>query len=218
MKLRLLSIAISCLLFSSTGFADIVGDSGNDGGVIPDNSSSGYVSTVTITDSEIIQNATFSIEGLTHSWIGDLTITVAHSTSGKTATLLHRVGMTSSPSSTGDSSDVNGTYMFQDGNGSIWSEAALGDSSYVVRPGVYSASGMNEAIVSLDSIFSGELTNGDWSFTISDNNATQIGSFVQTSVEFGSVAVPEPGSMTIVVAGILVGGFGFRHRRPRSLS
>lgn len=212
MRSRLLSLALTCL-FASTSLADVTGNSGNDGGSIPDNTPSGYVSTVTITDSEVIEDAKFSIEGLNHSWIGDLIITISHSTSGKSATLMHRVGSTSNPNSTGDSSDVNGTYMFQDGNSSIWSEAANGDTDYVVTPGLYDASGVNETAVSLNALFGGELTNGDWTFAISDNNATQTGSFVQTSVEFVSaIAVPEPGTMAIVVMGTLFGGVLLRRR------
>ena len=140
MKIGLLSFAIACAV-AATGFADVVGDSNGDGGSIPDNSPAGYVSTVTITDAEIIQDASFSIQGLQHSWIGDLIITVDHTTSGKSAVLMHRVGTTSNPNSVGDSSDMNGTYTFQDGNPSIWSEAANGDTNYVVNPGVYDASG-----------------------------------------------------------------------------
>jgi subtilisin-like proprotein convertase family protein len=215
MRLGLLSIALMCL-FASTGFADVTGNSGNDGGAIPDNTPAGYVSTVTITDSEIIEDAKFSIEGLTHSWIGDLIITISHSTSGKSATLMHRVGTTSHPNSVGDSSDVNGTYMFQDGNASIWSEAGNGDTDYVVNPGVYAASGVNEAFVSLNTLFGGELTNGDWTFTISDNNATQTGAFLQTSVEFVS-SIPEPGTMAIVVVGTLFGGVLLRRRHQKKL-
>ena len=210
MRIGLLTITLMCA-FASVGFGDVVGNSNGDGGSIPDNDSGGYVSTVTITDSEIIQDASFSIEGLDHSWIGDLIISVTHSTSGKSALLMHRVGTTSNPNSVGDSSDVNGTYTFQDGNASIWSEAANGDTDYVVTPGTYDASGVNEAVVNLNSIFGGEVTNGDWVFNISDNNATQSGTFFQTSVSFVS-AIPEPGAMATLIVGTLFGGIYLRRR------
>lgn len=210
MKTRLLACCLACFV-TSISYADVTGSSNGDGGMIPDNSPTGYVSTVTITDSEVIQEAAFSIEGLQHFWIGDLTITVDHSTSGKSAVLVHRVGTTANPNSVGDSSDVNGTYTFEDGNASIWSEAASGDTDYVVNPGTYDASGVNEAIVNLNSIFGGEMTNGDWVFTISDHNATQTGSFFQTSVAFVS-AIPEPGMMAVIVIGTLLGGICLRRR------
>ncbi len=216
MKIGLLTLTMLCVI-TSFGFGDVIGNSNGDGGTIPDNSPGGYISTVTITDSEIIQDASFSIEGLQHSWIGDLIIEVTHSTSGKSALLLHRVGTTSSPGSVGDSSDVNGTYTFQDGNASIWSEAANGDTDYVVTPAVYDASGANEVVVSLNSIFGGEMTNGDWVFNISDNNATQSGTFFQTSVSFVS-AIPEPGATATLIIGTLFGGIYLRRRYQKQKS
>ncbi len=217
MKIRLRTfvplLATICLAVTAS-FADVNRNSNNDGGNIPDNDSGGYLSTVTITENEIISNANFSVEGLSHSWIGDLIISISHA--GKSATLMHRVGTTSSPGSIGDSSDVNGTYMFQDAGASIWTEAANGDTSYVVSPGTYSASGQNEALVDLNSIFAGETTQGDWVFNISDTNATQTGSFVQTSVSFVSTAaVPEPGTMATIVVGTLFGGIFLRRRQHR---
>lgn len=196
------------LLVSVSGYsvllADVIADSNGDGGNIPDNDASGYQSIIQISQNEIIQDASFSVEGLQHSWIGDLIISVEHSTSGKTATLLHRVGTTSNPGSTGDSSDVNGTYTFNDGNPSIWTEAATGDTAFVVPAGTYDASGVNEAIVNLNDLFAGESTAGTWTFTISDNNETQTGSFFQTSVSFVS-AVPEPSTYMILLLTALAG-------------
>jgi subtilisin-like proprotein convertase family protein len=216
MKIGLLTLTLVCAI-NSVGFGDVIGNSNGDGGSIPDNTPGGYISTVTITDAEIIQDASFSIEGLQHSWIGDLIIEVTHSTSGKSALLVHRVGTTANPSSVGDSSDVNGTYTFQDGNASIWSEAANGDTNYVVTPAVYDASGVNEAVVNLNSIFGGEVTHGDWVFNISDNNATQTGTFFQTSVSFVS-AIPEPGAMATLVIGTLFGGIYLRRRYQKQKS
>lgn len=193
------------LVISSTLVADVTGfsdDNNGNGYVIPDNGS--IESLIQINQHERILSASFSIIGLDHSWIGDLIISVAHSTSGKTATLMHRVGTTSTTGSTGDSSDVNGTYTFRDGNPSIWTAAAGGDTNYVVPGGTYDASGENEAVVSLDQIFAGETTAGTWTFTLADANGTQEGEFLQTSLSM--VSVPEPGAAWLL-AGMLVGGF-----------
>ena len=195
------TIALLCV--QSTSFADVFADSDGDGGNIPDNLASGVDSVIQISQNEIIQDASFSVEGLSHSWIGDLIITVSHSTSGKSATLVHRVGTTSNPDSRGDSSDVNGTYTFNDGNPSIWTEAGSGDTDFIVPAGTYDASGVNEAVVNLNDIFGGETTQGTWTFNISDNGDTQSGSFVQTSVSFVS-AVPEPGTCGVVLLSALV--------------
>ena len=182
MKIRLLSMAFACLLTVPV-FADTGGNSGGDGGAITDNDPAGVTSIVSISDNEIIQDLTFSVEGLNHSFIGDLIITVSHSTSGKSATLMNRVG-TGVGAPDGDSSDLNGTYSFADGAGSIWSEAANGDTNYELTPGTYAASGAGESAVDLASIFAGETTQGDWTFTISDNNGGETGSFTQTSIAF----------------------------------
>jgi len=215
------------VLISSTSFADdVTGDSQNDGGFIFDNDSGGFISTVTITESEIIESARFTIEGLQHSWIGDLILTVTHLETGSTATLFNRVGTTSNLNSTGDSSNVgnivggpNGTYTFADNSPSIWTEAANGDTDFTVPGGTYEASGANEAFVSLNSRFAGESTLGNWQFNISDNNANEIGSFLQTSVEFETAAaVPEPGTMATVVLGTLFGGVYVRRRHQKKKS
>lgn len=227
MKTRLLtlrtfafSLLSVCLICSATS-ADVTGNSGNSGGTaiaIPDNTPGGVVSTVTITEQEVITDAKFCIEGLNHNWIGDLIITVAHSTSGKMATLMHRVGTTSNPNSTGDDSNLAGTYEFADpASPSIWTAAAGGGTTFDVPVGTYAASGQNEAVVDLNAIFGGEMTNGTWTFNISDNNGgaldgSQTGSFVRTAVKFESTAaVPEPGSAAIL--GALLGGVFLRRRR-----
>ena len=215
-RLLMFTAFFAAVLISSASFADdVTGDSNNDGSFIPDNNA-GVLSTVTITESEIIESARFTIEGLQHTWIGDLIVTVTHLNTGSTATLFNRVGTTSSPTSAGDNSDINGAYTFADNSPSIWTEAANGDTDFLVQGGTYEASGVLEAFVSLDSIFGGESTFGDWQFTISDNNATQFGSFLQTSVEFETAAaVPEPGTMATVVLGTLFGGVYFRRRHQK---
>ena len=216
--LRMPLILLACSLVTANCFGDVNGNSGNDGGNIPDNDGAGYNSIVTITDSEVISDAKFIVEGLTHDWIGDLIITIAHSTSNKSATLMHRVGTDTDPNSDGFPADMNGTYMFQDGNSSIWTEAGNGDTDYEVAAGTYAASGQFEAVVDLNSIFAGELTNGDWTFNISDNDGGETGAFTQTAVSFQSAAaVPEPGTMATIVVGTLFGGIFIRRRQMKKL-
>lgn len=202
------------LFAGATCWADVTGFSGGaaGGGLtdIPDNDPGGITSTVSITDEEIITGAKFIIEGLDHEWVGDLTINVAHSTSGKSATLMHRVG----GGAVGDSSNLLGDYSFEDGALNIWSEAANGGTTYNMVPDTYAASGAGESMVSLNDIFAGELTSGDWTFTIADNNAAVAGRFFQTGVEFQSVAVPEPGALGVLMVAGLVG----LRRRRRSIA
>ena len=93
---------------------------------------------------------------------------------------------------------------------------ANGDTNYELTPGTYAASGAGESAVDLASIFAGETTQGDWTFTISDNNGGETGSFTRTSIAFTSVAVPEPGAMATIVLGTLFGGVYFRKRQQKS--
>lgn len=182
---------------------------------IPDNDPGGVTSTVTITESEIIESASFSINGLQHSWIGDLIITVENLTSGVSATLVNRVGSTGTPFSRGFDTNVNGTYTFADGNGSLASAAALGDTNFEVPAITYDASGFLEAEVSLDSIFAGQNTFGQYQFTISDNASSDTGVFTGVTVDFETVPVPEPGTMATIVLGTLFGGIYVRRRHGK---
>lgn len=235
MKTRLLRMSALCSILLATAtfipsaFADVTGNSGNSAGnpiAIPDNDPGGIVSTVTITENEIINEAKFCIEGLDHDFVGDLIITVQHSTSGQMATLVHRVQQTSNPNSVGDSSNVNGTYEFADNlpNGapspSIWTAAANGDTNFTVPAATYAASGVGEAVVDLNTIFGGQTTAGTWTFNISDNNGgsptDQTGTFLRTSVKFDSTAaIPEPGALGILAIGTLI---GITRRRRRKVA
>ena len=214
MKRSLLLTFIGCLLASPL-FADVSGTSTHPSPrIITDDDAAGVTSTVTITDSEIIQSAKFSINGLTHSWIGDLIITVENETTGSKATLMSRPGFEGVPP--GFSADVNGTYMFEDGGASIWTASNTNDSDFEVPEGTYAASDAGEAAVSLQTAFAGENTMANWKFTVTDTNATQIGQFISTSVNFTSVAVPEPGTMATVVFSTFLAGVYFRRRHLKT--
>jgi hypothetical protein len=223
MKLRLLgALAIACMAGSPV-FADVVESSNQTSATtITDNDPNGVTSVVNITANETIQEARFGIEGLDHTWIGDLIMTVTHTESGKSATLMHRVG---GAALLGDSSDVNGTYMFETAaTNSIWTAASNTADDEVVAVGTYQATEDGEVPVDLDTIFGGGTTAGEWVFNISDNNLTQggsgepEGSFLRTSVNFRSVAVPEPGTMATVMFGTLLGGIYLRRRHQKKNS
>lgn len=205
------SLLFSCIVLAMTSscLADVSGSSG--GGAIPDDTNSGVVSTITITDAETIQNARFGIQGLAHTWVGDLSATVIHTdTLGNStnARLFFRTGKASS-SGPGDSSDVNGTYLFRDDasptTGDWWAEAGAtgngpGDS---MTPGTYRASDNFGGFVDLDSIFGGKSTAGTWSLRLSDHNPQETGSFTGFTAEF-ITSVPEPtGAMAVIGLGAL---------------
>ena len=216
-KLAVLGAMAIAVLMSSTAFADnVTGTNVGDAFItIPDSPGAGVTSTVTITESEIIESARFSIEGLQHSWIGDLIVTVSNLNTGAAATLFSRVGSTGSSISRGFATNVNGTYTFADGNGSLASNAANSDTNFEVPAITYDASGFLEAEVSLDSIFGGTSTFGDWQFTITDLAAPDNGFFTGVTVDFETTAVPEPGTMATIVMGTLFGGVYLRRRHSK---
>jgi len=216
------------------------------------------LSTTTITASDLdptrtgpITNIFFTIEGLTHSHISDLTVRVRHTALNgveRVATLFERVGITDTSGNgpvdnqnidgIGATSNVSGTYRFQDGGTSFWDAAvAAGDNEVIdvldVAGGtflpVYSASGAENGLVSLNNAFIGNgLTLnsvlGDWTFEISDrsNQTTNtpvplagIQSFTRTNVAFVTAegsAIPEPST----ASGMLLALIGLAARRRRA--
>ncbi len=214
-KLAALGAITMALLMSSTSLADNITATNVGDSFINISDNETVTSTVTITESEIIESARFSIEGLQHSWIGDLIVTVANLNTGVSAQLFNRVGSTGSPISRGFATNLNGTYTFADGNGSLQSNAANSDTNFEVPAITYDASGFLEAEVSLDSIFGGTSTAGDWQLTISDAVSPDNGIFTGITVEFETTAVPEPGTMATIVMGTLFGGVYLRRRHSK---
>ena len=159
------------------------------------------ISTVSITAADIapidnggnIINTFFTIEGLTHSHLGDLTLRVAYFAPGvnstipanatRSATLFERVGIVADTNLNGTvpddqdldgdgfSSNFNGSYRFQDGGSSLFTVAAATDNNDVVPTlnsagtglPVYAASGAANGLVGLSNAFAGNGT-----FTLSD--------------------------------------------------
>ena len=193
-------------------------------------------STVTITSAEVaaidnggtISDVFFTIEGLTHSHLSDLVVSVTHLESNRTATLFSRVGIEDDGTDLGsngivdnqnidgigDSSNLGGSYRFQDGGDSLFVVAgATADDAIIPTlnsdgPGapVYAASGVNNGPVGLLAAFGFDddgnaLTLpdivGNYEFAISDrSNLTPVSdvignpsgvtfqSFTQTNVAF----------------------------------
>ncbi len=221
---------------------DVTGSTNNNTDVsIPDASAIGVptsASTITITQNEIIEQATFTIEGLAHTFVGDLVAVVRHVESGKSVTLFSRIGREgNSPApGNGDSSNFDGDYEFFDANfdfdnpnfgdatnNGLWEEAARGETGYTLRdkndltqnnPGIYrAAAGNTGAPISINDVFAGESTQGTWQLELSDRNASQIGSFREFKVSFATVtAIPEPSTLGFLAAASL-GGLLLRRKR-----
>lgn len=105
-----------------------------------------------------------------HTYVGDLIITVTHDDTQTTATLL------SLPDDDlgGNSTNLNGIYSFADGAAAF--PTFIGDDA-VVPSGLY-------APYSPLSVFAGELVDGDWTITISDNVGDDTGTLHSWTLRF----------------------------------
>jgi len=155
--------------------------------------------TVTITQEDVdfvnnggdITNVFFTIEGLTHSLLSDLTVRVTHLESERTATLFERVGISDTSGGpidnqnvdgVGSNANLSGTYRFQDDGASLFdAAAATADGAVVPTLGVagnYAASGAGNGLVSLFNAFAVDNGNvlqlddivGRYEFSISDRS------------------------------------------------
>ncbi|MBL9148310.1 MAG: proprotein convertase P-domain-containing protein [Phycisphaerae bacterium] len=184
------------------------------GGAIPDSNSGnpGVVSySITIEDNLTITGVNaITLKGLSHTWAGDLAITLT-GPDATSVSLVNRVGVPNTPS--GDSSNYNGDYAFADsgfsyGDGNLWTEASLGDTSYTIRSGTYAASGAGSgAAINLNALFAGKSLAGTWTLTISDNASFDTGSLGEWCLDVA--VVPAPGAAALFA---LV-GLGGRRRR-----
>ena len=199
------------------------------------------VSTITITenDSLTIGDLAVCINGLTHTWAGDLIATVTHTdTQGNNtiATLFNRIGRDDFPGD-GDASNFDGDYEFASTGASLWTESAQGssgngtqgtiDDEFTIRPGTYANvnsfgfdnnTSANASPISLAAIFGGLESEGTWTIRLTDNDINDIGSFTGTSIKFAAAAaaVPEPGTFGLMAVASIGGFFYVRRKRKQS--
>jgi subtilisin-like proprotein convertase family protein len=179
------------------------------GGTIPDATAGGVVTPITsdivISDSYSITGASVTINGLTHSWAGDLIITLTKVGDGS-ATLVSRVGSTT-PTGVGDSTNFGGTYTFANSGANLWTTVAGLGSTVNVPSGTYAAtSALSSTPNNAFNVFNGQNSAGTWRLSISDNANIDTGTFTSWSITL----VPAPGA---VAAFGLAGLAGLRRRR-----
>jgi subtilisin-like proprotein convertase family protein len=168
------------------------------GGEIPDfGSPSGNTLTSSIVvsgDRDFpITSVVVSLQGLTHTWIGDLVATLT-SPSGTAHTLFSRIRLSNGFGS-GDTSDFNGTYPFATTGGNLWAAAASALSSEAVAPGIYQTSaGDTGAPTSINAAFAGQNGNGIWTLSISDFAEGDTGGLIAWQLTI----VPSPGAAAVL--------------------
>jgi MYXO-CTERM domain-containing protein len=170
------------------------------GGTILDFPGAGVSSSIVVTPQQSvqIQSIDIMINGLQHTWAGDLLMTLQFN-GGPGVNFVNRPGV---PATTfGDSTNYGANYTFTDaGPLALDLEAALaplGDND-VLPPGTYFDPGGS----SLGAAFAGQNAAGTWTLTITDLAVGDVGSF--TNWNFCVVAVPAPGAAGLLMLGGLV--------------
>lgn len=133
---------------------------------------------------------------INHSWVGDLVVRLRHDDTGTFTTLIDRPGV---PPEYGNSDDLNGLYIFEDGQLPIPETSGSG----TVAPGVYGPSGPE-----FFHLFEGESKVGTWTLIIEDHAGGDSGSL--TSWGFTINNIPAPGAAGLMA---LAGLAATRRRR-----
>ncbi len=182
------------------------------GATIPDNTvdgaNGGNISTIGLIGT--IQSVSFGMQGLTHTWVGDLIATVTYAPVGGSpisVNLMNRIGQP--PAGAGDSSDLNGNYTFSDSGADIWAAAAGLAGGVAIPGGDYRATGAGSSSpINLTALFAGANAQGVWSINVADRAGADVGAFTGWSVSL--TAVPAPSALAMMGLGGLVAG---RRRR-----
>lgn len=178
---------------------------------IPDNSPGGVAIPLNVsTLGNITSLNSITLFGLSHTWIGDLTISLQKD--GKTVALLDRLGRTGS-NTVGSLYDLNGDYTFADGATPLPLELS---GSTVLAPGIY---GLAPNITHGNLGYAGSLSDfegmelaGIWTLNISDRAALDTGRLQGWGLNV--TVVPEPGTYALLLgAGIPMGLLAMRRRR-----
>lgn len=138
---------------------------------IPDDDATGYADTLSLTDTTTLQDLDVQLD-ISHTYVGDLVVTLEHVDTGTTATLIDRPGV---PDSTYGCSgnDIDATIDDYGPDGDA--ETMCNDNPAIsgrVRGGDPPSSILLAA-------FNGEALSGDWKLTVSDHAGQDLGQLNQ---------------------------------------
>lgn len=128
---------------------------------------------------------------ITHSFVGDLLVTLEHN--GTTATVFDRPGFPAGLFGNGD--NLDGIYVFEDFQPQLPEDA--GAPGGVLTPGTYGTSGPDFLFN-----FDGTMKAGTWTLTITDNAGGDTGMLRGWSITMNNV--PAPGAAALLGLGGLL--------------
>ncbi len=243
------AIALGSLVLIGSVDADVLNQRDTQNGTlsnIPDfnGMATSVPRTINIVENELIRDVSVTIEGLNHTWVGDLVATLRKVGPGNTTlastTLFNRISRDGI--GPGNSSNFAGNYTFVSRDAdptnasnpqNIWSVADNDNTLFNIPvsqatqltastfaetlQSSYSAVAESGAELSLADAFAGQTTAGTWEFRIEDRLEREVGSFTGVTLNFqGPAAVPEPGSLMLALGAI--GGLLCKRRRKMNAS
>ena len=170
--MRLASLLFSFLL--SVALAGSVGAQ-----AIPDNDPGGMLSDKTVTEAGDVLDVDVDLQ-ISHTWVGDLIVTLEHVDTGTTMTLMDRPGV---PATTFGCSGDNVDATFDDGGANGPVENMCAD-----LPAIFGNPQPDGDL----SVFNGEAAAGTWRLRVSDNAGGDTGSLGVWSLTFTTNVANEP--------------------------
>lgn len=166
------------------------------GGSIPDNGGNAnpLSRSITISDSYAIADLNLNLNGMTHTFVGDLIVSLSNGSTS--VNLVNRPGVPEF-SSFGWAYNLNGNYTFDDSASVTWDNVNNGvqDTAFNIASGSYLGENALAA-------FNGGSVGGTWTLTISDNAGIDIGALSSWSLTVR--AVPAPAGFALLGLGGLI--------------
>lgn len=158
-----------------------------DGGAIPDGLNDSctpdpgveLVSTLRVdAGSFTIGSMELGLDGLVHTWAGDLTVTLTHVETGSRIVVMERM-----PTNCNVNDDFSGNYRFSERYSPTLC-SVVGTNNRVIDAGTYAPCNRQGTPTSFSSTFAGESVSGTWRLVVVDNDDADVGSLSSWWITF----------------------------------